>query len=165
MTHQCSVCGTQHDEWPPGYGFSQPDAVWELSPEQKNGRVMETPDFCCIDGTRCFVLANFQIPVSGLESPWILSLWAEISQSDFSQFLGSYAVAVSGSVDGILCNHLGAFPGAVGSSVKVHLGSSKARPALEATDLNSDIGRAQHTGLSQQELHDKLAAMGYDWES
>jgi hypothetical protein len=127
---------------------------------------METPDFCCIDGTRCFVLANLHIPVSGLESPWVLSLWAEISQNDFSQFLGSYAAApASSAVDGILCNYLDAFPGAAGTSVKVHLGSSDARPMLETTDHNSDIGRAQRTGLSQEELHDKLAAMGHDWAS
>ncbi|KAB2898136.1 MAG: DUF2199 domain-containing protein [Burkholderiaceae bacterium] len=164
MTVQCSICGKQHDEWPPGYGLSQPDAVWEMSPAQKKGRVMENEDFCCIDGTRCFVLANLQIPVAGLSSPWILTLWAEIPSDEFGRFLDSYAQDASGQepIDGVIANYLDAFPHASGSSVKVHLGSSERRPTLVTTDPSSDIGKAQHLGLSEQELHDLLAIMNYD---
>lgn len=163
MGHACATCGKVHDEWPPQFGFTRPDGVWDMSATQRRERVLEGDDCCVIDGERSFARAVLNLPIAGSDLTWGLGLWVELGTADFGRYLDAYSRDATGEppLAGTIANFIDVFPDAYGTKVAVELGIASERPRLRVLDTDSPLGRAQHAGMSESQLHEALAVLGY----
>ena len=111
------------------------------------------------DGERHFIRTVLFFPLVGRTDKWGIGLWVEVSSQDFYRYLDVYDADARGEkpFGGVIANHLAILPRVFGSRVMVCLGTTSQRPTLQAADRYSDLGRAQHRGLTDQQLHDLLA--------
>lgn len=65
------------------YSVKMPLAVLKIPAEERDTRIVMTPDQCVIDNREFYVRGRFLIPVQEIEEPFAWSLWAEISPKNF----------------------------------------------------------------------------------
>ena len=158
MSYLCETCGKTHDGWPPDLAFKRPDVVSNMDSKGRTKRVRDNDDLCIIDDERHFIRTILFIPLSGKSTRWGIGLWVEVSRHDFNRYLEVFDYDASGEkpFSGLISNHLTIFPKAFGSRVMVQPGPSSQRPTLQPSDRYSELGKVQHRGLTDQQLHDLL---------
>src|SRR5262245_35105893 len=95
---RCSCCGKVH-EGSPSFGFNAPDQYASLSDEQKERMGTLTEDFCTItheEGTDRFIRAVLEIPIHGVEEPFLWSVWVSLSEKSFNRYKETYDAPVEG---------------------------------------------------------------------
>jgi hypothetical protein len=164
MASTCATCGHEHIEWPPGFGFDRPDAVFAMDAKARRKRVLDYDEYCCIDGERAFLHGVLELPVVGVPEPWAIDIWIEVDDATFRRFLDACLVDASGSAPfaGRIANAIDGFPDALGTLVDGAFGPPGQRPRLRVVGDDTSLGRAQHAGLRDDDLHAALAALGYE---
>lgn len=164
MATTCVTCGRAHDEWPPGFGFARPDAVFAMAAKARRKRVLEHDEFCCLDGERHWVHAVLELPVVGIDAPWAMDVWVEVDGASFRRHLDALAgkPGAGATFAGHLANAIDGFPDALGTPVEGRYATAGERPSLRVRGVESTLGRAQHDGLRDDALHAALAALGYE---
>lgn len=85
---KCSCCGELH-EGSPSFAFNAPDQYSSLSEEQKAVRATISDDFCTIThakGTDRYIRAVLEIPIQGIEDPFLLGIWVSLSEASFNRY-------------------------------------------------------------------------------
>lgn len=162
MAFICATCGQEHDEWPPDWGTSRPDVIWNLPAGERQERAKEGDDFCMLDGSRFFIRAVLPIPLRDRPGTWGLGLWVEVTEADCRRYYNLYEVDATGEpgFGGCIANALPCFPDALGLAVHVKLGTASQRPTLWCDDGAATAGlpAAQKLGMTDGELHQALDA-------
>jgi hypothetical protein len=164
---RCSCCGKVH-EGSPSFGFRAPDQYASLSDEQKERMGTLTEDFCTItheEGTDRFIRAVLEIPIHGIEEPFLWGVWVSLSEKSFNRYKETYHAPVEGEgFFGWVCNRIALYPydRSRPSDVVVQLGRSRPKVVLHRGDPEDDplvidqingisIARAQE--LAERALH------------
>ena len=67
-----------------------PDSIYALSDPERARRVRLSPDLAVLDDARFFIRGVLRIPVRQAEPAFEFGLWAEVSRTDFRQYLAEY---------------------------------------------------------------------------
>jgi hypothetical protein len=134
----CSCCDKVH-EGSPSFGFRAPDPYLMQSEEiQKAGHL--GTDLCRYedeDGMHYFVRACLEIPIYGIEQPFMWGVWVSLSEKNYERYVDTYDNPdTSDEYFGWFCNLLPYYPRTLSLKTTVHPRSGNTRPyvALEETD-------------------------------
>ena len=165
---KCSCCGKMH-EGSPSFGFREPDQYSCLSAEQKVEIGTLTDDFCTIsheDGTDYFIRAVLEVPISGVQQPFLWGIWVSLSQKSFDRYRETYNSPVEGETFfGWVCSSISLYPyeSTRPADVIVQVGGQRPKVVLHCGDPEDDplvidqqegisILRAQ--ALAERAMHD-----------
>lgn len=86
---RCTCCEEVH-EGSPSFGYRMVDQYAGLSDEQQAtmGRLSE--DFCTItrgDGVDHFIRAVLEVPIRGVEEPFLWGVWVSLSEKSFNRYV------------------------------------------------------------------------------
>src|SRR3990167_9770209 len=91
FSFKCSSCEKIH-EGSPSFGFNAPDPYLEQSKEvQEKGKL--TDDLCFYtdeDGTHYFVRAVLEIPINGVDEPFMWGIWSSLSKTSYDRYVETY---------------------------------------------------------------------------
>jgi hypothetical protein len=126
-------------------------------------------DFCTItheEGTDRFIRAVLEVPIHGLEKPFLWGIWVSLSEKSFERYRETYNSPVEGETFfGWVCNAIPfyPYPNPRPSDIVVQSGKSRPKALLHRGDPEDDplvidqvqgisIGRAQE--LAEKALHE-----------
>lgn len=164
---KCNCCGDLH-EGSPSFGYRMPDQYACLSEEQRMAMGRLTEDICTIkhqEGTDYFIRAVLEVPIHGVEEPFLWGVWVSLSEKSFNRYVETYDDPVEGDgFFGWVCNEISAYPfdRSRPADVRVQLGRARPKVVLHRADDERDplvidqvhgisIARAQE--IAEQALH------------
>jgi hypothetical protein len=80
-------------EGSPSFSFIAPDQYASLTDEQKAEMGDLSEDFCTIkhaNGTDRFIRAVLEVPIHGIEEPFLLGIWVSLSEKSFNRYKETY---------------------------------------------------------------------------
>lgn len=86
---QCYTCGELHKGMPT-FAWDYPLSVLDVPPEERAARVGLDSDTCIIDDKWFFVRGCIEIPVNGLDEPFIWGTWGSLSGESYDRFIELY---------------------------------------------------------------------------
>ena len=167
FSFKCSCCGKIH-EGSPSFGFREPNQYSSLSTEQKVQLGTLTDDFCTIsdeDGTDYFIRTVLEVPIYGIQQPFLWGVWVSLSQKSFERYRETYNSPVEGETFfGWVCNSISLYPNSSARPADVVVQSGGKRPKVILHDVDHQdpllidqkngisIARAQE--LAERAIHD-----------
>jgi len=161
---KCSRCGDIH-EGSPSFAFRAPDHYACLSDEQKASMGRLSDDFCTVthdEGTDYFVRAVLEVPIHGVEDPFLWGVWVSLSKKSFDRYYETFDDPVQGEgFFGWVCNDIGVYPypSTRPADVEVQSGNQRPKVVLHKGDPEDDqlvIDQAQGISVARaQELAEK----------
>lgn len=165
---KCNCCGEIH-EGSPSIGFRAPDHYASLSDEQKVSMGKLSDDFCTItheEGTDYFVRAILEVPIQGVEEPFLWGVWVSLSKKSYDRYDETYNDPVEGEgFFGWVSNELPDYPwersrpadvvvqlGKQRPKVRLHRGNPEDDPLVLDQVNGITIQRAQE--IAERLLHD-----------
>jgi hypothetical protein len=165
---KCSCCGEIH-EGSPSIAFQAPDQYASLTDAQKDEVGQLSSDFCTIrreGGMDYFIRAVLEVPIQGVEDPFLWGVWVSASKASFERYWETYDEPVNGDgFFGWLCNALRPYPSPTSRPADVYIKLDGKRPkvVLHRGDPEHDplvldqingisVARAQQ--LAEQALHE-----------
>jgi len=165
---KCTCCGEIH-EGSPSIGFKAPDQYASLSEEQKALMGKLSSDFCTItdeEGTDYFIRAILDVPIHGVQEPFLWGVWVSLSKKSFDRYRDTYDQPVAGDgFFGWVCNVPTGYPtdSPRPADIHVQLGGERPKVVLHRGDRELDelvldqvngisIARAQQ--LAERSLHE-----------
>ena len=164
---KCSKCDELH-EGSPSFGFAEPAPYTWLSEKEREEWAELTDDLCVIarpEGKQYFVRAILEVPIHGVDQPFLWGIWVSASEASFHRYLDSYDKPPEDPIFfGWLSNLIAVYPTQKSRPADVHIQADGTRPrvVLHRSDEESDalvvdqhegisIARAQQ--LAEQSLH------------
>jgi hypothetical protein len=166
---KCSCCGQMH-EGSPSIGYKAPDQYACLSEEQKESMGKLDSDFCTITHDRAtdyFIRAVLEVPIHGIEEPFLWGVWVSLSEKSFMRYYETYDEPVAGDgFFGWVCNELFAYPYEASrpADVRVQLGGKRPKVLLHRGDPENDhlvldqvngISIAKAQEIAERSLHNE----------
>jgi hypothetical protein len=110
---KCNCCGEVH-EGSPSIGYQMPDQYACLSEQQRAVMGKIGNDFCTItheEGTDYFIRAVLEVPIHGVEEPFLWGVWVSLSEKSFTRYVETYDSPVEGDgFFGWVCNAIPVYP-------------------------------------------------------
>jgi hypothetical protein len=151
---KCTCCGEMH-EGSPSIAFKAPDQYACLSDEQKSSMGKLSSDFCTItheEGTDYFIRAVLEVPIHGIDEPFLWGVWVSLSEKSFRRYVETYDEPVEGDrFFGWVCNKPRAYPweSSRPADVNVQLGGQRPKVVLHRGENESDpLVLGQCNGIS-----------------
>lgn len=165
---KCSCCGEIH-EGSPSIGYRMPDQYSSLSEEQRATMGRLSDDFCTIthdDGVDHFIRAILEVPIHGVEEPFLWGVWVSLSKKSFDRYVDTFNKPVDGDgFFGWVCNEIPAYPHDESrpADVWVQLGRERPKVVLHrpdgdirdplVTDQMQGISVARAQEIAEQAFH------------
>lgn len=140
---KCTYCGEIH-EGSPSIGFRMPDQYASLSDEQRAAMGRWNEDLCTItheDGVDYFIRAVLEVPIHGVDEPFLWGVWVSLSEKSFNRYVETYDDPVEGDgFFGWVCNEIRAYPfdRARPADVRVQPGRQRPKVILHRADEERD---------------------------
>jgi len=161
----CSCCGKRH-EGSPSFGYKAPIYYDQLSDEDKLAIGKLSDDLCEIEhpsGTDYFARAILEIPIHGVEQPFLWGVWVSLSQPSFDRYKSTW-----GNHDetdryfGWLSNRLPFYPDTINLKTHARPKNGGERPilAIEPTDHLLSIHARQGISIEQAQHIAEIAMHG-----
>ncbi|WP_370678777.1 DUF2199 domain-containing protein [Comamonas sp. GB3 AK4-5] len=152
----CSCCEQVH-EGSPSFGFAAPTPYTRLT-EDEQSRIAELSEDLCVirhpEGTQYFVRAILEVPIHGVEEPFLWGVWVSASASSFQRYVDSYEHPPEDKgFFGWLSNHIGLYPTDQSRPADVWIQTDGTRPQVvlhrsrDGTDSDALV-IDQHQGIS-----------------
>jgi hypothetical protein len=130
---KCTCCGEVH-EGSPSVAFKAPDQYACLTDEQKDRMGRIDPDFCTItheSGVDYFIRAMLEVPIHGVEEPFLWGVWVSLSQKSFDRYRATFRDPVPGDgCFGWVCNVPSAYPTQSSRGSNLHFQQGGHRPLV-----------------------------------
>ena len=151
---QCHTCGQLHKGMPT-FGWDYPINVLDIPPEERDKRVDLGSDDCVIDGKWFFVRGCIEIPVFGLDEPFIWGTWVSLSEKSYARFVKLYET--EGREDeppffGWLNHTPPGYPFEELYKTMVHLRPVPTRPLIELEPTEHPLAVEQRNGITVDRL-------------
>ena len=154
----CSICGEEHDGLVTDWAYSLPDEVWAIPEPERSEQAHYDNDLCQF-GDRFFIRCVLPVPFREAEGAYCWGAWAEAPRPTFDRYLELYDKDAGAEPmhAGTLANALPAYPGSVGTPVRIQFGDQTKRPTLHLReDDDCQLGREQRGGIDNARYHEIL---------
>lgn len=165
---KCDCCGQIH-EGSPSIGYRMPDQYACLSEEQRAAMGQLDSDFCTLTHethTDYFIRAVLEVPIHGIEEPFLWGVWVSLSEESFKRYVDTYDDPVEGDgFFGWVCNAILAYPFAESrpADVVVQLGGQRPKVILHRGEPETDplvIDQVQGMSVARAQEIAELAFHG-----
>ena len=150
----CSCCGQRH-EGSPSFGYKAPMHYDHLSDEDKQTIAKLNDDLCKIEhpeGTDYFARVVLELPIHGVEEPFLWGVWVSLSQESFERYTLAWGEHdESDSYFGWLSNRLPYYPDTVALKTNVRPRNGGARPYIELQPSDHLLAIHSQQGLTVRE--------------
>jgi hypothetical protein len=150
FSFKCACCGSTH-EGSPSFGYPEP-APWlaQTKDVQKAGRL--SSDLCTYanaDGAHYFIRGCIEIPIHGVEEPYLWGVWVSLSQKNYNRYVETFNAAVtSDRYFGWLCNRLPFYPDTHSLKTEVAPRDGKQRPLIILEPTEHPLSMDFQNGIS-----------------
>lgn len=148
----CQQCGEIHALESLELTFFRPDAVIELSGDERSRDVRESNDLCVMRNDRHFVRATLPLPVHGDDNPYRLGVWVETSEATFRRIRELWLddnQAHEPPFDVTLANSIPTVPETRGLTALLRLTGPKTRPEVFIAASTHPMADQQRGGISR----------------
>ncbi len=100
---KCSCCGEIH-EGSPSIAYELPGPYASLTDEERKAKGKLGTDLCTIthaERTDYFVRAVLEVPIHGIEEPFLWGVWVSLSEQSFERYVETFDNPTEG--DGFFC--------------------------------------------------------------
>jgi hypothetical protein len=151
---QCHNCGELHQGLP-SFAWSYPIEVMDVPPEEREERVDLGSDDCIIDDQWFFIRGCIEIPVIGLDEPFVWGTWVSISEQSYERFVDLYDA--EGREDeppffAWLSHTPPGYPFQERYKTMVHLRPKPTRPLIELEPTEHPLAVDQRNGITVERL-------------
>jgi hypothetical protein len=157
---KCASCGEWH-EGMPGFGASAPPYYYIIPEAERSARCELTTDTCIVDDEHFFVRGCIEVPVHGVNEPFVWGAWVSLSPRNFHQFLGLLDRkdrSKHGPYFGWLSAHFKVYPDAENLKTNIHLRDDGIRPFIELEPTNHPLAVDQREGITVGHVAEIYAA-------
>jgi hypothetical protein len=162
----CSFCGEHHDEELLDMRARFPDAVFELSDEQRGDRVDAGDDACVLDGgsggARYFVRGLLELPIHDLDESFAYGTWVEVDQSAFHRIGVLWRdprASEEPPFSGFLANELEPYEGTSGLPAELKLEDVEHVPSIRVLEPTHPLHEDQALGITGRRAHELLSVL------
>lgn len=134
FSFRCTSCNNVH-EGSPSFSFNAPFQYNALSDFEKSEAHLGS-DLCYIEDDR-FIRVCLEIPIIGVEQPFMWGVWVSLSQNNFERYRDAYEEPVeTDEYFGWFCNVLPFYPDTLNlkTSVRPRIGNMRPYLLLEPTE-------------------------------
>jgi hypothetical protein len=134
FSFRCTSCYNVH-EGSPSFSFNAPFQYNALSDFEKSEAHLGS-DLCYIEDDR-FIRVCLEIPIIGVEQPFMWGVWVSLSQNNFERYRDTYEEPVeTDEYFGWFCNVLPFYPDTLNlkTSVRPRIGNMRPYLLLEPTE-------------------------------
>jgi hypothetical protein len=150
----CSCCGQVH-EGSPSFGYKAPMHYDQLSDEDKESIATLSDDLCKIEhpeGTDYFARVILELPIHGVEEPFLWGVWVSLSQESFETYTASWGTNnESDSYFGWFSNRLPYYPDTINLKTNVRPRNGGSRPHIELQACDHLLADHFHNGLTVEQ--------------
>ncbi|WP_431263329.1 DUF2199 domain-containing protein [Roseateles chitinivorans] len=153
---KCRSCDEIH-EGSPSFAFRAPDAYASLSAEDKARMGSIDEDLCVItreEGVDRFIRAVLEVPIHGVEDPFLWGVWVSVSEKSFDRYRGTLDAPVEGEgFFGWVANRISLYPYDENRPADVNLQLDGDRPKVvlhSAEEETDSLVIDQRDGISIQ---------------
>jgi hypothetical protein len=153
----CQKCGAVHDLDDMELTFFRPDAVVELSEDERKCNAHESDDLCVIGNDRFFVRATLPLPVSEKDIPYRIGVWVETSEASFKRIceLWSDELQANEPSFGVaIANRIPTVPDTLGLAATLQLTGPKTRPEVFVAEPAHPLADQQRDGISAHRAYE-----------
>lgn len=159
---KCSCCGEIH-EGSPSFSFRAPAYYDQLDAVQQREIATLDADTCTIrDGEHVdfFVRACLEVPIHGIESPFLWGVWVSLSEASFKRYLDTWdAPDLNDSYFGWFSNQLPFYPDTINLKTQAHPRAGGNRPTLELEPTGHPLAIDFATGISVERAQEIAEAV------
>jgi hypothetical protein len=138
-----------------------PDAIHELTDEERAGRTRLTDDFAVLDDSRFYVRGLLELPIPELDARFGYGVWLEIEEPAFAHLFEHWQdpdQSESPATPGLLANELEPYAPTNGLRVLLQQVSADLLPSVEVLDPTHPLAIDQQRGISGADS-DRLASI------
>lgn len=165
FSFKCSCCGEIH-EGSPSFGFKAPDPFLEQSEKTKNEGKLGS-DICYYtdeDGTHFFIRVVLEIPIHGVEQPFLWGVWVSLSEANYARYVETYDEPnTDDCYFSWFCNYLPYYNNTYALKADVHPRDNGNRPFIVLHECEHQLFTDFHHGISisrAQEIAEKCMHNG-----
>jgi len=150
FSFRCSCCGKIH-EGSPSFGYKAPDTYLEQPAEIKEAGAL-SGDLCQYedeDGPHYFIRVCLEIPIHGVDQPFVWGVWVSLSKQSFDRYIETYdSPDTNDQYFGWLCNSLPFYPETFPMKTQVHPRGNNTRPYIELEENDHPLAIDFHNGIT-----------------
>lgn len=141
----------------------RPDAVSQLDSGERSQRAQENNDMCVLDGERFFIRGVFPMSVEGLDLPYQIGLWVEVSLPAFERIYALWDKNLRGeepSFTAAVANDIPSMPETSGLVATLTLTGPTTRPNVMLHPVEHPLFGYQSRGITPHRVAEfgKLSA-------
>lgn len=148
--YECSCCGKVH-EGVPSFGYDAPAPFREQPLEAQQAGFLNS-DLCTYedaDGKHYFIRVCLEVPINGLEEPFVWGVWSSLSKLNFERYVDTYeSPDTTDCYFGWLCNRLPCYPDTYAMKLNVHVRSGGTRPYVVPEESDHPLSIDFHKGIT-----------------
>ncbi len=152
FSFRCTCCGEVH-EGSPSFAFEAPSSYLE-QPESIQKTAHLGSDLCHYrdeDGSHYFVRTVLEVPIDGVEEPFLWGVWVSLSKASYDRYVETYENSdPTDRYFGWFCNYLPAYPNTYALKTQVHPRAGGERPWIELEATDHPLCQDYHRGISPQ---------------
>jgi hypothetical protein len=161
FSFKCSCCGEIH-EGSPSFGFRAPDPYLEQAKEvQEAGEL--TTDLCRYrdaDGEHFFIRVCLEVPIHGVEEPFLWGVWVSLSERNFNRYVQTYDDCdTNDCYFGWFMNYLPCYEKTYALKTDVHPRAGGTRPYIVLERTEHPLSADFHQGISIQRAQELAEAI------
>lgn len=159
---KCTCCGEVH-EGSPSFSFRAPAFYDQLDDVQQRELATLDSDTCTIcDGEHVdfFVRVCLEIPIHGVEAPFLWGVWVTLSEANFRRYLQTWDTPdTSDSYFGWFSNQLPFYPDTINLKTQVRPRTGGNRPVLELEPTTHPLAVDFASGISVERAQEIAEAV------
>jgi hypothetical protein len=137
----------------PDFGYDAPAPFREQPLEiQQNGFL--NSDLCTYkdqDGEHYFIRACLEVPIRGMEEPFVWGVWSSLSKKSFDRYVNTYeSPDTKDCYFGWLCNRLPCYPDTYAIKLDVHPRTGGTRPYVVPERTEHPLSIDFHDGITSE---------------
>ncbi len=147
---KCSECDKIH-EGSPSFAFQAPDPFLQQPPEvrQKGSLTQDLCQYEDEDGRHFFIRACLEIPIHGIDEPFLWGVWVSLSEKSYDRYVETYDNPdTNDRYFGWFCNYLPCYENTYALKTRVHPRHNNERPLIEMEDSQHPLAVDFHQGIS-----------------
>ncbi|MFT3734235.1 MAG: DUF2199 domain-containing protein [Rhodocyclaceae bacterium] len=150
FSFRCSSCDQVH-EGSPSFGFRAPDPYLQQPQDVQDAGHLDS-DLCEYedeDGPHYFIRVCLEVPIHGVEQPFMWGVWVSLSKQSFDRYVETYEEPdLTDQYFGWLCNSLPYYPSTFPMKTQVHPRAGQQRPYIVLEECDHPLAMDFHGGIS-----------------
>jgi hypothetical protein len=147
------------------YSMKVPQAAKEIPAEERERRVVLTPDQCVIDGKDFYMRGRILVPVIGLDEPFVWGVWVEVSPKNFlrtNELWTTEGRENEPPFPGWLNTELPLFGNTINLEVSVQTQRVGRRPQFTIVDESHLLAIEQRNGITMERVEEIAELMAHE---